>query len=378
MSARYLWPLVVLFLGLGAYTSAAGEFIEWLDDGTVLLKLGSKYDNAVIKTRREDIGKLFGPGQQPFAGHSITLLTHDEGVKGPISGPLTAFGPVFQELTGGRVTLDRVPITDLYATAMLDLQRGVGRYDAIVVPAYFYGDLIAGNFIAPIDAMQGTDNYPHWTYDAMSPALRTLYTWNGVGYGVPNDADGQILYYRRDVLNNPDNQANFKAATGHDMPVPPTTWQQVLEIAAFFNEKNWDDHDPYPDSGMVMHLKPGEQGHYHFTSLAASFAIAPGPSVDQHHNVFWFDPTDMKPLINDPGHVAALEMMLKLNRTGPIEQIGWRLPQAWDYFLRGKAVFMYTWGDLGALVSGPGALAGEGRVRRDRSAACGQILERGR
>jgi multiple sugar transport system substrate-binding protein len=247
------------------------------------------------------------------------------------------------------VSLDRVPITELYATAMLDFQRGIGRYDAIVVPAFFYGDLIAGDFIAPVDAMQATGNYPSWTYDAMPPALRTLYQWNGVGYGVLNDADGQILYYRRDILNDSQHQATFREANGHDMTVPPATWQQVLEIARFFNGKNWDDHDPYPDSGMVMHLKPGEQGHYHFTSLAASFAIAGGPEVDRHHNVFWFDPTDMAPLINGPGHVAALEMLLKLNRTGPIEQIGWRLPQGWDYFLRGKAVFMYSWGDLGSL-----------------------------
>ena len=103
----------------------------------------------------------------------------------------------------------------------------------------------------------------------MPPALRALYTWDGVGYGVLNDADGQVLYYRRDILNDPAMAGAFKEALGYDLPVPPRTWQQVLDIARFFAGKNWDPARCQPDSGMVLHLKPGEQGHYHFQSLAA-------------------------------------------------------------------------------------------------------------
>jgi multiple sugar transport system substrate-binding protein len=151
------------------------------------------------------------------------------------------------------------------------------------------------------------------------------------------------------VLSNPAWQEAFRSALGYDLPVPPQTWQQLLDVSRFFDDKDWDPNDSRPDSGTVLHLKVGEQGHYHFQSLSASFAITPGDEVDQHHNVYWFDPTDMTPLINSPGHVAALEFLQQLNETGPIEQIGWRLPQAWEYFLRGKAIFMFTWGDLGAL-----------------------------
>jgi len=123
----------------------------------------------------------------------------------------------------------------------------------------------------------------------------------------------------------------------------------VLDIARFFDGKNWDAGDSRPDHGMVLHLKPGEQGHFHFQSLAAAFAITPGEKLDRTHNVFWFDPDTMKPLIDSPGNVAALEMLQSLAATGPVEQLGWRLPEAWSYFLRGKAVFTFSFGDLGAL-----------------------------
>src|SRR5262249_50432761 len=253
------------------------------------------------------------------------------------------------ELTGGKVNVIELPFAEHYTKMMLDLRNGTGEYDAFMVGAFWYGDIVVPGYALPIDDMNKSGKDPKWSYDDMPPSLRNPYTWEGVGYGVRNDADAQVLYYRRDVLTDPKWQAEFKKQYNYDLPVPPKTWQQVLDIAKFFNGKNWDASDPDPDSGMVLHLKVGEQGHYHFQSLSASFAITPGPTVDRYHNVYWFDPTDMTPLINSPGHVKALEFLQELHKTGPAAQVGWSLGEAWDYFLRGKSVFVFSWGDVGAL-----------------------------
>ncbi|MGI9435680.1 MAG: hypothetical protein ACR2Q4_12775, partial [Geminicoccaceae bacterium] len=122
-----------------ASTAIAQEHVKWNDDGTVDLMLGADYDDTVITVTQEELGSLFGPDEQPFEGEEITVLTLDSGAKGGISGPINAFRPVWEELTGGKLDIALVPITDLYAKMMLDLNEGQGLYDGIIVGAFFYG-----------------------------------------------------------------------------------------------------------------------------------------------------------------------------------------------------------------------------------------------
>ncbi len=325
---------------------AQGKHVKWLGDGTVELIMT---DGTVIKTSRDELGSFFGPGKKPFAGKEISITVNSGGPKGGISGPLHSFRPIWEELSGAKLNIVELPFGEHYTKMMLDLRLGTGQYDGFMVGAFWYGDIVPTGYAFPIDDMMATGEFPQWSYASMPPALRSMYQWQGVGYGVLNDADAQALYYRRDVLNDPKWRAGFKKKYGYELPVPPKTWQQVLDISRFFKGKNWDANDPKPDGGMVLHLKVGEQGHYHFQSLSASFAITPGPKVDRYHNVYWFDPTDMTPLIDSPGHLKALEFLLELHKTGPAAQVGWSLGEAWDYFLRGKAIFVYSWGDVGAL-----------------------------
>ncbi len=332
-----------------AVSSTAQDHVWWDDDGTVDLRLGSHYDDSIITVDQEQLGALFGQNRRPFAGETVTILVPDSGRKGGISGPIHALKPVWEALSGARLDVVAVPIADLYNEIMLDLKNDQQRYDGMIVSAFFYGDLIAGDYLRPIDPYLSSEQYPRWSYGSMPPSLRHLHRWQDNGYGVLNDADSQILYYRRDVLNDPEWRAAFRDETGEDMVVPPRTWQQLLRISSFFAGKDWDKRDPDPDHGIVLHLKMGEQAHYHFQSLAASFAITPGNRVDQYRNVYWFDPTNMTPLINSEGHVRALDLLKELQATGPAQQIGWNLGQVWDYFLRGKSVFLFSWGDVGAL-----------------------------
>ena len=42
-----------------------------------------------------------------------------------------------------------------------------------------------------------------------------------------------VTYYRKDLFDDPDNQAAFKAKYGYDL-APPKNYQQFGDIACFF------------------------------------------------------------------------------------------------------------------------------------------------
>jgi multiple sugar transport system substrate-binding protein len=87
--------------------------------------------------------------------------------------------------------------------------------------------------------------------------------------------------------------------------------------------------------------------------VVTPYAGDPVTKVTKYNNLYWFDPDTMEPLINSPGHVAALEMLLKLSKAGPAAMWGWSLGEAWADFLSGNAIMTFSWGDVGSLAELP-------------------------
>ena len=284
---------------------------------------------------------------QPFKGRKITVSAGAGGRKAGVSGDLYEWREKWQELSGAELDIVEIPSGEHLEKIIVDNMTGTHRFDASIVGSFWYGALIAEDFIIPTEQWHNDPRMPKWPKDLMSGQER-LYKWGGKWYGVPFDHDGQALYYRKDILNDPKWKAAFKKEKGYDLPVPPKTLDQLIDVSGFFNGKDWNG-DGQPDSGIAMHLKVGGQGMYHFMTFSAPLTVLPGGKVDRYHNVYDFDPETMEPLVNDPGHVKALEMLIKLAKTGPDAQMGWSLREAWTHFLTGKAVFCFTWGDLGAL-----------------------------
>lgn len=290
-------------------------------------------------------------------GKTITVATLGQGARGGISGTVYFWRPAFEAATGAKLEIVEVPFAQLQTTIPTDFLTGQNTYDAIITGSWFYGDNISNGWIQPIDKWIGDARFPAWNPKDMAPSLAALYQWGGKQYGATDDGDAQLFYYRRDILSDPKWQEEYKKATGEDLPNPPKTWQELLKVTTFFNGKDWNG-DGDPDDGISLHLKVGGQGAFHFMSLSASFAITPAAGdnprkVTKNNNVYWFDPDDFTPMINEPGHVAALEFLQQLAATGQKAQFGWELGEAWDNFLGGNAIATFSWGDVGSLSQDP-------------------------
>lgn len=339
--------LISLFFGW----ALAQENIKWGDDGS--LTIITQDDHEEITIPADQVGTLFGPGEQPFAGQRIAITVNTGGPKGGISGPLHQLRPAWEQLTGAKLDIVEMPLPEQLPTTINDLRLGLNQFDGFIEGAWYMGEYITPGFIIPIDDYIADPRFPHWNPNWMPPSLRNIYTWENKFYATLNDSDGQVLYWRNDILSDPEWQAKYKEEVGSDMPFPVKTWDDVIAISKFFNGKNWDSNDPDPDSGVVLHFKVNAQGHFHFMTMSASYVVRPGDTVDRCTNNYWFDPATMEPLINQPGHVKALEKLQELAQYGPEAQAAWDLTEGWDYFMRGKAIFTFSWGDVGALVQDP-------------------------
>lgn len=307
-----------------------------------------------------------GQPDPAWAGKKFTIAVYSAGQRGAISGPLYFWRPKFEELTGATYDIVEIPFAELREKIYTDYQTGANNYDVIINCSNWYGDAVNNDWIQPLDPYFDDPRMPKWEPESIAPADAALYQWGDTWYGANNDHDAQILYYRKDIIEDPKWQAAFKEEMGHDMPVAMNTWEDVLEIAQFFNGKDWNE-DGDPDDGITLHLKVGQQGFFHFLALSAPYVVIPSPGddptqVDKYHNIYFFDPDTMEPLINSPGHVKALETLIALSKAGPSAMWGWALGEAWADFLSGNAVMTFSWGDVGSLSQDPSQSVIQGKL----------------
>ncbi|MDX8493081.1 extracellular solute-binding protein [Mesorhizobium sp. VK22B] len=305
------------------------------------------YESPVTKERVDFLNT------KPFKGTTINVMV----LKATVGDGLKYHVPHWEEETGGKINVAEVPIETLHQQIFSDLASGLGRYDAYMTGAWFYGDFFVPEtpYIVEIDKFLSDPRYPYWDPNQWLPSMRKLYEWNGKLYGVLFDCDAQALYFRKDIFSDEKNKAKFKDKYGYALPNPPKTTKELHDAAAFFTGWDWNG-DGSADYGLALHAKVNEQGFFHFLSLSAPYVVSPD------NKYYFFNPKDMKPLINSEGHLRALEDYVKLAADGPREEISWTLGQGWNLFLAGHSAMEPTWGDLPTLAQDPKTSKVQGKM----------------
>src|SRR5437868_12081062 len=156
---------------------------------------------------------------KPFKGTTINVMV----LKTTVGDGLKYHVPHWEEETGGKMNVAEVPIETLHQQIFSDLASGLGRYDAYMTGAWFYGDFFVPKtpYIVDVDTFMADPKHSYWEVDQWLPSMKSLYEWGGKLYGVLFDCDAQALYYRKDVFANKDNQDKFKDKYGYSLPAPP-------------------------------------------------------------------------------------------------------------------------------------------------------------
>lgn len=264
--------------------------------------------------------------QKNYRGITLNVLTLDTPVLGE---PVVRHARDFEELTGARLNITRVPFSQLYQEALLGLRQR--KYDVLFFGSMWIADVLP--YLAPLpkkmlDSPQYQDVLPHY---------KRVASWGDVAYMAPIDGDRHYLQYRRDLLENPTFQTEFKNKTGRELEAPKT-WPELQEIARFFQGRK------LPDGSLISGLaevtvSDALLGNY-FIKRAAPYAKHPDVKGG-----FYFDLETMTPLINTPGFVEALQDFVAAQDLYPPG--GQRLSffEAIKTFGRGNVVFSDSWDD---------------------------------
>ncbi|MFP1629284.1 extracellular solute-binding protein [Streptomyces sp. 5K101] len=330
--------------------------VENKPDKPAMFKPGSEisyqaYSKSYPATKVKDVP---GPcsyesiSRKDYSGQTLKIISHAVPV---IGEPTQLHARQFEEITGAKVQVVNVPFGELHQKILTPLQAGQPAYDVMFYPSLWIGDMAP--YLAPV---------PKKYLDTpgmkdVTKAYMDVATWDGKVVQYPVDGDRHYLKVRTDVLEDPKQQAAYKAATGKDLRTP-RTWAEYQEVAAFFSGKDVDG-DGKPNFGSAEVTKRDDLTFSAFISRAAPYVRHP----DVEGGLF-FDVDTMKPLINTPGFVRALEDMVKAKSTWAPGGANFGLGDEILSFGGGQSVMSYSWDD--AFIQGQQP---DGRIRNKIKAA---------
>ena len=85
-----------------------------------------------------------------------------------------------------------------------------------------------------IRKMEQAGDY-QWMSDIIQNVNVLLGQWQGKQVAIPLMASSQLLMFRKDLFEDPEQQTAFLAFAGRDLTVPET-WEEFNEVARFFTQ----------------------------------------------------------------------------------------------------------------------------------------------
>ncbi len=205
--------------------------------------------------------------------------------------------PAFTEATGIEVDLEVVNYAEMHTKLVPQLVAPTGSYDAIVVDFYWVGEFTKAGWLQPLDERIAADGFDTSVY---FPSLMNLVgEVDGTTYMLPFYNYAMGLTYRKDMIDDPAEQAAFKEKYGMDLKVPET-WDEYEKQVEFFTRDT--DNDGQTDFYGVVN-----QG------------LRPDPIAMEWSNYLYaqggqyYEEGTWQPMLDTPEAIAALEAYKRIS-----------------------------------------------------------------
>jgi multiple sugar transport system substrate-binding protein len=245
------------------------------------------------------------------------------------------------DYTGATINWIDLAQADYNARLQQSIATGTVDFDVIEMGAPFEGD-VCGKGLASV--------MPDWVAkqidmdDYVGYLKAPVGTWDGKTYRISCDGDCHNFNYRSDVFADAALAEEWKKSGGQGEWGVPKTWQQVNAATKFLKGKQLEGQDLY---GYLDPCKGwGGFAFYFLGSRATAYAKHPGDRA------FLFDPDTMKPRVNNPAWVRAIQDVLDCLPFEPADQLNADPgTTGFQQFLAGTGSMLSWWGDIGSNVN---------------------------
>jgi multiple sugar transport system substrate-binding protein len=280
---------------------------------------------------------LLANGQgKPFDGITVTVGVHS----GHNATPWYDEEGNIKEKYGIKLNVIEITPDEMYSREFLELSQRTGAYDFIQYNSAWIGDFEP--YILPLDDYVTKDNDAIGYSDILPAFNNAQNIWGGKKVSITIDGDTFLFYYRKDLFKDEGEKSAFKAKFGYELPDPPKTWQEVVDIAKFFTRNKGEKlagrtltKDFY---GYADQAKRGRVYYWYLFRFVPFNAPKPN----------YFNPDTMEPNINSSGSIAALENMKELLKYSPPGVLGWEWDELYNATMGDGTVAMWIhWTDEG-------------------------------
>jgi multiple sugar transport system substrate-binding protein len=245
-----------------------------------------------------------------------------------IQDPTIFSGPLWEELTGIKINPIGKPFPELFAAQVAEHLGATGAYDVLSMVPAWTADFVAQGLVEPLDpyiaefmAQADLDDY--------HPLYKELMNYGGQRYGLFDDGDTIILYYRTDLFEDPANNDAFKAQYGRDLAAPKD-WTEYDEIQAFFTEQGGGE-----SWGGASQRAPGQV----YGWFSEEFRNRGGR---------FFDDESLDATLDSEAGVDTLTRMIESNKTMPPGIETWGFVEVLTGWMAGQlAMIGGTWPPIG-------------------------------
>lgn len=240
----------------------------------------------------------------------------------------------WEAYTGAKINWIDMAQADYNGRLQQSIATGTVDFDILAMGAPLEGDTASKGLL---------DEMPDWVKtqidmdDYVNYLKAPVGTWDGKTYRISIDGDCHTFAYRTDYFGD-------GAISG--MAEPPKTWQEVNAYSKAIVGKT----DPLTGLPAIGYLDPlkgwGGFGFYFLENRATAYVKHPSDPA------WLFDPDTMKPRVNNPGWVQAIQDVMDLIATPgayPADQINADPgTTAFSQFLAGTGSSLMWWGDVGS------------------------------